>query len=480
MNLRQKAVKGVIWSVIQSWGSRVVSLVVFFLLARLLDPEAFGLVALAGIFVTFMEVFIDQGFSTAIIQRHELEVEHLDTAFWINIGIGLLLTVFGITVAGLVANFFGQPQLTLIIQWLSTGFLLNAFSSVQDAILQRKFAYKALAIRSLLAGIVGGVVGVTMAFMSFGVWSLVAQLLTHQLIRGVVLWWASDWRPGLNVSKRHFRELFAFGMNIVGVRLFDFINSKSDDLLIGYFLGNVALGYYTIAYRLVIVITDLTKAISQVAMPGFSMLQQEPERLKRVFYITTELASFIAFPVFFGLAALAPTLVRSLLGVQWLPSIPIIQVLALIGIFHTINFFNTTVITAMGRPFWNLKINFANSICNIAAFALVVQWGAITIAAAYVICSYLFFPIYLWTVRKLIHIKATIYFRQFTASTIASLVMVAILLGTQYSINSFVSSQALLAICLVVGILTYTLLVILLAPKIFQQLLNLIFSSGTS
>ena len=480
MNLRQKAVRGVVWSVIQSWGSRVVSLVVFFLLARLLKPEAFGLVALAGVFVAFMEVFVDQGFSTAIIQRHQLEVEHLNTAFWLNIGIGLLLTLFGITVAGAVANFFGQPQLTLIIRWLSIGFLLNAFSSVQDAIFQRKFAYKALAVRSLLAGVISGVVGVTMAFMNFGVWSLVAQQLTHQLSRGVVLWWASDWRPSLNVSRKHFRELFSFGINIVGISIFNFINSKSDDLLIGYFLGNVALGYYTIAYRLVVIATDLIRAISQVAMPGFSTLQQEPERLQRIFYVTTQLATFVAFPVFFGLAALAPTLVQSLLGVQWLQSIPVIQVLALTGIFHTMNSFNTAVIIAMGKPFWNLKIDFTNSICNIAAFALVVHWGIVSVAVAYVICSYLFFPIYLWTVRKLINIKAAIYFRQFTAPIIASLTMVSILLGTQYLLSHFVVSQVLLAICLVIGTVIYVLLIILLAPKLFQQVLNLVFSSGTN
>ena len=476
MNLRQKIVKGVIWSVIQSWGSRVVSLIVFFLLARLLEPEIFGVVALAGVFVAFMDVFIDQGFSTAIIQRHQLEVGHLDTAFWINVTIGLILTVFGITAAGSVANFFGQPQLASIIEWLSTGFFLNAFSSVQDAILQRKFAFKALAVRSLLAGIISGVVGVTMALMNFGVWSLVAQLLTHQLSRGVVLWWASDWRPGFNVSRRHFSELFSFGINIVGIRIFDFINSKSDDLLIGYFLGNVALGYYTIAYRLVSVIIDLTRSISQVAMTGFSALQQEPERLQRIFYVATQLASFIAFPVFLGLAALSPALVRSLLGIQWLLSIPIIQILALSGILQTINPFNTAIIAAMGKPLWSLKINVMNSICNVVAFALVVQWGVITVAAAYVICSYLFLPIYLWAVRELIYIKAAIYFRQFTAPLIASLAMVAVVLGTQDSLGNFVGTQALLAICIVIGTLVYTLLIMLLAPKLFQQVLNLVFS----
>ena len=297
MNLRQKAVKGVVWSAIQSWGRQAIAFIVFALLARLLAPEVFGLVALAGVFLAFTQVFLDQGFADAIIQRQQLDPEHLDTAFWTNLCIGLLLTLLGIAVAGLVADLFNQPQLTPIIRWLSLSFLLRALSAVQDAIFRRNLAFKALAVRSLMAVFAGGLVGVTMAFMGFGVWSLVGQQLVDSLVQVIVLWLASDWRPRINFSAKHFKDLFSFGINVVGINILNFLNTRSDDFLIGYFLGSVALGYYSIAYRLLLIVAQLLiGVINGLAMPVFSRLQGEPEQLRKAFYTGTQLCSLVAFP----------------------------------------------------------------------------------------------------------------------------------------------------------------------------------------
>jgi O-antigen/teichoic acid export membrane protein len=180
-NLRQQAVKGVFWSALESWGRQAISFGVFFLLARLLGPGTFGLVALSSVFLAFLQVFLDQGFSQAIVQRQNLEPEHLDTAFWTNLGVSILLATTSIACAGLVSDLFKEPQITSIIRCSSLGLLLSAFSSVQDAILQRKLAFKALATRSLVGVVIGGVVGVSMAFMGFGVWSLVGQQLSTSL-----------------------------------------------------------------------------------------------------------------------------------------------------------------------------------------------------------------------------------------------------------------------------------------------------------
>jgi O-antigen/teichoic acid export membrane protein len=163
MSLQQKAIKGVAWSAIQSWGSQVINFVVFALLSRLLDPQAFGLVAMASVFLVFVQIFVDQGFSNALVQRKEVSPSHLDTAFWTNIGLGLLMTVIGIGTAPLVANFFKQAQLVSILSWLSLSFTINALSSVQDAIFRRNLNFKPLAVRTLIATIAGGCTGTTMA-----------------------------------------------------------------------------------------------------------------------------------------------------------------------------------------------------------------------------------------------------------------------------------------------------------------------------
>lgn len=474
MNLRQKAVKGVIWSAIQSWGGQMISLVVFSLLARLLEPKTFGLVALASVFIAFMQVFLDQGFGEAIVQRQEIDPEHLDTAFWTSLGISLLLTVCVIAGAGPVAALFNQPSLIPIIRWLSLSFLFSAFSSVQTAILSRRFAFKALSTRSLIATCIGGLVGVIMAFQGFGVWSLVGQQLVNGLVAVLVLWTVSDWRPGFNVSAKHFKELFTFGINVLGFNFLNFFNRRGDDLLIGYFLGPVALGYYNVAYRLLLVMTQvLVSTTTKVALPTFSRLQHEPERLRRAFYTATQLSSLITFPISLGVAALAPELVQSLFGNQWTPSIPVMQVLVFIVPIHLILYYNSSVIMAMGKPSWRLGIHMINVLVNVIAFALVVRWGIVAVAAAYVIRGYLLLPISLWALQKLIRINLTTYLSQYFAPIAGSLLIASVILGLKHFFGSLINSYALLGVCILFSTVVYVLTILLIAPILFQQVQDL-------
>ncbi len=478
MNLKQKAVKGVIWSAIQSWGNQLISFAVFLLLARLLEPSVFGLVALAAVFLAFMQVFLDQGFADAIVQRKELDPAHLDTAFWTNISIGLLLMLCSITAAGTVANFFKQPQLTPILRYLSLSFLFGTFSSVQQAILRRRLDFKTLALRSLVATCAGGFVGVVMALRGFGVWSLVGQQLINGLVGVLVLWRVSDWRPGLNISVKHFRELFSFGINVLGINALNFLNRRSDDLLIGYFLGTVALGYYTVAYRILLVVTQLVTGIIQAtALPVFSRLQKEPERLRQAFYSAIQLSSLFAFPVFLGLSALAPELVVVLFGKQWTPSIPVMQILALVGILYAGFYFNGPVIMAVGKPFWNLGLNSLQAVGNVLGFLIAVRWGIIAVASAYVIRSYLMSPITIWVVYKLIQINLITYLRQYAAPLIGSLIMLASILGAKHILGGMLNLPMLLTIYIVLGAVIYISTILLIAPKLFRQIVDLFRSA---
>jgi O-antigen/teichoic acid export membrane protein len=476
MSLREKAAKGVVWSVIQKWGRAVISIVIFVILSRLLEPEAFGLVALATVFTVFVELFLDQGFSAAIVQRAELEPEHLDTAFWINIVTGIVLTVGGIAASGLVAVFFDEPRLEPVLKWLSISFILSALSSTQIAILQRKLAFKTLAARSLMATAVGGIVGISMAFTGFGVWSLVGQDLAMALAGVIVLWRVSDWRPGFNVSKKHYKELFTFGVSIVGNHALNVLVRRSDDFLIGYYLGPTLLGYYTIGYQLLLVIIRLvTEVTNSVAFPTFSRMQHQPERMRRAFYNVTQFTSLLAFPVFIGIGALAPELVPALFGEKWAPSIPVMQVLALIGILQSVLFFNGSVIKAAGKPSWQLGIMLLNATCSVIAFLIAVRWGIVAVAASFVIVGYLLAPVSYIAVRKLIQVDFRTYLWQFVPPISASLVMVAVILGLQTFFQSLALNLYLeLVICLSAGALTYGLVIGLTARPLYRQGLELV------
>jgi O-antigen/teichoic acid export membrane protein len=476
MSLRQKAVKGLFWSVVQKWGRAGLTTITFIILSRLLAPEAFGLVALATAFTVFIELFLDQGFGSAIVQREELEPEHLDTAFWLNVLTSILMTVGLIAASGLLGALFEQPRLTSVLQWLSITLILSGLSSTQISILQRKLAFKEFAIRSMVANAVGGIVGISMAFAGYGVWSLVGQDLAGGLVRVVVLWRASDWRPGFKVSKRHYKELVTFGASIVGNNALNVLMKRSDDLLIGYFLGPTLLGFYTIGYQLLLIIIRLvTEVTNSVAFPAFSRIQHQPERMQNAFYKVTQYTSVFAFPVFIGLAALAPEIVPAVFGEKWAPSIPVMQVLSLIGILQSVLFFNGSVIKASGKPSWQFGIMLLNTVCSVFGFLLVVRWGIVAVAAAFVIVGYLLAPVSYIAVRRLIHIDFRTYLWQFVPSLTASLLMVAVIVVLKYllrdqSLNMYLE----LSIYLLAGILTYVAVIGLMARHLYHQALELV------
>lgn len=476
MSLKQKTAKGVAWSFIQRWGSHIISFSTFLLLARLLNPEDFGLVAMAGVYIAFMKVFLDQGFASAIIQRKTLEPEHLDTAFWVSVVSSLALAGISIASAGLIADLYQEPQLVWVIRCLSVNFLFKALNSVQTAILSRSFRFKSLAIRSMLAMVLGGVVGVAMAFSGFGVWSLVGQQFAIGLTEVIVLWSVSDWRPGFKVSGRHLQELFSYGINVMGLNGLTFLNRYSDNLLIGFFLGPVVLGYYTVAYRMLTVLTDLlTKTTAQVALPTFSRLQEDPERVRRAFYKATQFSSLIGFPAFFGITVLAPIIVPAMFGNQWTPSIPVMQILSFIGMLQSLGYFNGAVMMAMGKPAWSLKIKSVTTLITILGFISVIHLdlGIIAVATSFVVCGYLMFPVSLWAIHKLIHIKLWVYLRQYVAPLVGSLVMGIVLVGSQAVIGEWFNLQAALVLHIAIGAVAYALTIFIAAPKLFRQILEL-------
>lgn len=474
MSIRQKAIKGVVWSAIQTWGSQAGSLIVFFILARLLTPEDFGLVSLANVFLVFMQLLLEQGFAQALIQREDLEPEHLDTAFWTNLALGVLLTITGVALSRSAAQLFSQPDLTPILQCFSICFTLSAFSRVQQAILERKFDYKAIAVRSLLATAVGGCVGISLAWLGFGVWSLVCQHIVHEGVGAIVLWMASEWRPRFKVSKRHFRDLFGFGINIFGFNVLNFFNTRLTDFLIGYFLGTTALGYYSIAYRILTVMTQLlVRTIRDVSLPAFSRLQDDPEQFRKAFYTVTQLTSLVAFPTFLGMATLAPELVLTLFGARWLPSVPLLmQILAFAGMLRAVTFFKSSVFLAMGKPSWWLWLSVLNVVLNVISFTIALPWGINAIALAYVIRCYVAFPVGQWAVSKLIQTPLLSYLQQFVAPLISSLIMAVVILRVKQLLSAW-SPLALLVVCTLVGAVVYGLAIRLLAPKLFQQMLGL-------
>lgn len=474
MSLRNKAIQGVKWSIIQKWGAQIVSTTIFLVLARLLGPEAFGLIALADVALAFVRLISEQGFSQAIIQKDKLEPEHLDTAFWTDLLLRLLAVAVIFSGAGFIANFYKEPALTPIIRWMSLSLLISGLNSVQAAILKRNMQFKFFAVRALASSAIGGSAGIIAALTGLGAWSLVIKHLTTNLINLILLWNVSKWRPNLRFSISHFKDLYAFGINIFGSNVVSFFNQRSDNMLIGYYLGPVALGYYTVGYRLLLIMVQLlTNVTAQVALPIFSRMQQEPERMRKAFYQVTEYTSLISFPAFLGMAVLAPELVQSLFGNEWLPSVPVMRILAFVGILQSIYFFNGTILLAIGKPGWRLKLQCLNATCNVITFFILVKWGIAAVATGFVVRSYILSPIPLIIIKRVIKIKTLKYLRQFRIPLITSLIMSFTLLSIKYLLGNLVSTYLLLSCSIVIGILVYLISLFLLAPTYFTEAKNI-------
>ena len=271
-------------------------------------------------------------------------------------------------------------------------------------------------------------------------------------------------------------DLFGFGISVLGEKILLFFTRRSDDFLIGYYLGPTMLGYYTIGYRLLLVLIRVVTGITySVALPTFSRIQHEPERMRRAFYKATQYTSLLAFPAFIGLAALAPELVPALFGKQWTPSIPVMQILALIGILQSVLFFNGSVIKANGKPSWSLGIMFLTTICSVIGFLIAVQWGIVAVAISFVISGYLVAPVSYAALHRLINVDIKTYFQQLLAPLSASFLMVLAILGLKYlldkqQLNLYVE----LSIYLLGGGLTYLLVILLAARPLARQVLDLV------
>lgn len=468
------------WSGLERTLNRVATFGIFIVLGRLLAPADFGLAALAGIFTAFLQIFVDQGFSRALIQRRHLGPRQLDTAFWTAVVTGTGLTLAGIASAPLVARLLGEPALTPVVRWLSAGFLLSSLATTQQALMQREFAFRALAVRRLSATVAGGVVGITMATMGAGVWSIVAQTITRAFVATAILWIASPWRPGFAVSREDFRDLLGFGINAVGIDFLGFLNRHGDNLLVGGVLGPVALGFYTVAYRVLDVLSEIfVGTLSQVVAPTFSALQDDPAALRRAYYSAVRLSQAVAVPAFTGIAVLAPELVTVVFGPRWAPSAPVIQALAIAGLVQTATYFDGGVLFAAGRPRLEFGLTLAGTIGNLVAFAVAVRWGIVAVAAGLAIRGFAFWPLRIAALSRVVGISPRRYLQQWVVPVAGSAVVAGLLLVLRAVLGEALAAPVPLALTVLAAAAAYVVTLGLLARDLVRELLRAVNSVRT-
>ena len=398
-----RTARALVWSTVNQVGLQGVQLVVGIVLARLLLPAEFGLVAMLTIFMSLAQSFVDSGFGAALIQRSKLELADTSTVFYFNIAVGLILAGLLAIAAPAIASFYDQPTLTSLTRVLALNLVINAFGVVQTNLLTKQLEFRGQTVVAVTGVTVGGAVAIVMALQGLGVWSLVGQSLVSNAVRTTGLWFVSDWRPARIFSLSSLRSMFAFGSRLLASGIIFNVVDNMHSLVIGKLFAANQLGLFTQARRLQgSASTGLANIISRVTFPAFSEVQRDDVRLRRGVQKALITAVFINFPIMIGLAACAKPLISIFLTDKWLPCVPYLQLLCVVGLAYPLHVVNQNLLVAKGRSDLFLRLEIIKQGLVISGIALTWPFGVSGLICGQIVVSITCFYLNSYYTGKLI------------------------------------------------------------------------------
>ncbi len=388
-SLIDRSLTGMLWVSLDKLGGSGINFLITILLARLLFPADFGIVAMAMVFFELSSVFVESGFSTALIREREISALDKSTTFLFNLVTSVVLYVALFLCAPLIASFFEEPVLTAIVRVMGLNLIVEALAIVQTSSLSQQVDFKTQAKARFVAIVLSGVVGVTMAYQGYGVWALVARILVGAAIHTALLWKFSPWVPIMAFSKASFNKLFGFGSKILLAALLDKLFSQAYKLVIGKFFAAATLGFYAQAAVFVnMVINTLFRTIQTVSYPVLSKLQDDKPRLKGGYRMILKLSSFVIFPVLVLLGVLALPIIEALIGAKWAPAAPYLQLLCIAGATHHMTSVNLNVLLVLGRSDLSLKLEVIKKVNIAIAIVIGLRYGMMGLVVGEVIVTY--------------------------------------------------------------------------------------------
>jgi len=388
--INRKIGAGVLWNLAGLFMTRGANTLFMLLLARLLAPEAFGLIAMASLVFELASAFINSGLGSALIQSKKVTDTDLNTVFYTN----LLLS--GVAYTGLfvgapfIASFYSQPELSSLIQVMGLIIFINAACIVQVAVLSRKMDFKSQMKAKTISVVVSGSLAIIAAWYNWGVWSLVVQMLSAALVTALILWLVSPWRPGLDISGESFNRLFRFGRNLLAEGMLQVLFENSYVLVIGRLFSAEATGLYFLAKKInSLVSQQLTAAVQQATFPALSTLQDDNNTLKHKLRQIMQLMMFLITPIMALLAGLAPSLFALLFNERWVLAVPYLQLLCVVGALYPLHALNMNLLNVKGRSDLVLKVGLIKKVVNLTLLFLAIPYGVFGIVSSQVIGSFL-------------------------------------------------------------------------------------------
>ena len=452
-SLKQKTTKGIFWSTIERFSNQGMSFLFSVILARMLDPSDFGIIAMITIFFAVAQSFVDSGFSNALVRKTDRREEDLSTCFYFNIGVGIVAYIVLFLIAPLVASFYNQPILSPIIRITGLGVVLNSLCVVQQALFTIKIDFKSQAKVTLSATIISGIVGVVLAYQGYGVWALVWQGVVLSLVRMGLLWLMSKWRPTTGFSKSSFNYLFGYGSKLLASGLLDTIYNNIYPIVIGKFYTPAQLGNYSRALSFAqLPSSNITSILQRVTFPVLSTIQDDIPRLQANYRRLLKLSAFIIFPLMTGLAAVAFPLIRVVLTPKWEGCSLYLQIICFALMWYPIHAINLNLLQVKGRSDLFLHLEIIKKIVGVCIMCITIPLGITAMCIGMVASSLISLFINTYYTGKLINIGCLKQMRDLTPIFINSLIMGGIVyFSIQISDNDILQ----LSLSIIVGVLSY-------------------------
>lgn len=392
-----------IWRLFERIGAKGVTLIVSVILARLLEPEAYGTVALITVFITILQVFVDSGFGNALIQKKEADDLDFSSVFYFNIAACCLLYLLMFFIAPFIAGFYVDKNLTSYIRVASLIIIISGVKNVQQAYITRNFLFKHFFAATLAGTVIAGIIGIIGAYSGLGVWALIIQMIVNTAVDTLVLWITIDWKPKRMFSFPRIRELFDYGWKLLGSQIVITFFAQLRQIIIGKIYSKWELAFYNYGDRIPGLIADnINISIDSVLFPALSAEQDCMERVKYMTKRAVKVSSFVMIPMLTGLAVCADSLVRLALTEKWVPCVPYLRIFCAVYIFYPIHTANLNAIKAMGYSNITLKVEIIKSFISLAFLLLTIRHGTLAIAIGYWVASLLCLIINVWPNRKII------------------------------------------------------------------------------
>ena len=390
MSLKSEASKGVLWVLLEKLGHQIIQLVIFIVLARLLTPEDFGLVAMIVIFFAISQTFIDSGFGQALIRKKEISQEDRSTVFWFNLALSVCFYALIFFSAPAIASFYEREELVLLARIMGLAVVFFGIAIVQRSEMTHSLEFKKQAYAQIPAVLIAGIVSIILAYNSFGVWALAIQYLLISLLSSIMLWILYPIKINAKWSKESFFELFSFAYKLLISGLIGTLFQHIYKLIIGKFFAASTLGLYTPAKKMQRISTEsLVAIIQKITYPLLAKVGEDLGRLKRGYKQVIQTSSFIIFPCVLCLIVFSESILHYVLGEIWIPASPFLRIICISGMIYHLHSINLNVLKVLGRSDLFLKLEVIKKVNISIAIVIGLQYGVYGLLVGQVVSSYI-------------------------------------------------------------------------------------------